>query len=119
MAVAVKIITLMLIRMIAVRFVALLFGISIFVLSLEAVSYSVEIMALRPGDPWIVSAYILYRAPVTLVNHPVRYDGEAAAVRLPPQPLGAQTREVLTELGFAAAEIDALARDGVIKVSAE
>src|SRR5215831_9411279 len=55
-------------------------------------------------------------APVTLVNHPVRYDGEAAAIRLPPQRLGAQTKEVLGELGFGAAEISALARDGVVRV---
>ncbi len=55
-------------------------------------------------------------APVTLVNHPVRYDGEAATIRLPPQRLGAQTREVLAELGFAPAEIAALARDGVVRV---
>jgi crotonobetainyl-CoA:carnitine CoA-transferase CaiB-like acyl-CoA transferase len=55
-------------------------------------------------------------APVTLVNHPVRYDGEAAAIRLPPQPLGAQTKEVLAELGFGPAEISALARDGVVRV---
>jgi len=55
-------------------------------------------------------------APVTLLNHPVLYDGEAADVRLPPQRLGAQTGEVLAELGFGAAEIEALARDKVIKL---
>ena len=55
-------------------------------------------------------------APVTLVNHPVLYDGETAQVRLAPQPLGAQTREVLAELGFGPAEIEALASDKVIKL---
>ena len=55
-------------------------------------------------------------APVTLVNHPVLYDGETAQVRLAPQPLGAQTREVLIELGFGPAEIEGLARDKVIKL---
>ena len=55
--------------------------------------------------------------PVTLVNHPVRYDGETAEIRLAPQRLGAQSREVLAELGFAAAEIATLARDGVVRVT--
>jgi crotonobetainyl-CoA:carnitine CoA-transferase CaiB-like acyl-CoA transferase len=55
-------------------------------------------------------------APVTLVNHPVLYDGKSAEIRLPPQRLGAQTREVLTELGFSRAAIAALARDGVVRL---
>lgn len=56
------------------------------------------------------------RAPVTLVNHPIRYDGQAAEVRLPPQRLGAQTAEILGELGFDDTEIKALAEKGVVKV---
>jgi crotonobetainyl-CoA:carnitine CoA-transferase CaiB-like acyl-CoA transferase len=54
-------------------------------------------------------------APVTLVNHPVLYDGESAEVRLPPQRLGAQSRDVLGEIGFAPAEIAALIRSGVVR----
>jgi crotonobetainyl-CoA:carnitine CoA-transferase CaiB-like acyl-CoA transferase len=53
-------------------------------------------------------------SPVTLVSHPVRYDGCAPEVRLPPQPLGAQTTAILTELGFADAEIGTLRDGGVI-----
>jgi crotonobetainyl-CoA:carnitine CoA-transferase CaiB-like acyl-CoA transferase len=56
-------------------------------------------------------------APVTLVNHPVLYDGETAEVRLPPQQLGAQTEEVLSEIGLDAAEIAALADAKVVKLS--
>lgn len=52
--------------------------------------------------------------PVTLVGHPVRYDGQAPEVRLPPQPLGAQSAEILGELGYAAAEIERLATAGTI-----
>ncbi len=52
--------------------------------------------------------------PVTLVTHPVRYDGQAPDVRLPPQKLGAQTGDVLAELGYGADEIDLLFEQGVV-----
>jgi crotonobetainyl-CoA:carnitine CoA-transferase CaiB-like acyl-CoA transferase len=55
--------------------------------------------------------------PVTLVNHPALYDGQAAEVRLPPQRLGAQTEEVLREIGLSPAEIEALVRDKVITIA--
>jgi crotonobetainyl-CoA:carnitine CoA-transferase CaiB-like acyl-CoA transferase len=55
--------------------------------------------------------------PVTLVNHPVLYDGKAAEVRLPPQRLGAQTEEILSEIGLSAAEIGALLQDKVVRIA--
>src|SRR5260221_9418963 len=64
-----KIVTWMLMRMILVRFLAVLLGVSIFVLSLEVVSYSSEILALRPGSGWIVPEYILMRAPGTIAAY--------------------------------------------------
>ena len=58
-------------------------------------------------------------ASLTLVNHPVLYDGEAGDVRLAPQRLGAQTAEVLAEIGLASGEIAALARAGVIGLGSD
>ena len=55
--------------------------------------------------------------PMTLVNHPIRYDGEVAEVRIPPQPLGAQSAEVLIELGWDKASIKKLVEDKVIALS--
>lgn len=54
-------------------------------------------------------------APITLVNHPVRYDGQAPAVRLAPQPIGAQTAEILAEVGYSAERIARLEEQGVLK----
>jgi crotonobetainyl-CoA:carnitine CoA-transferase CaiB-like acyl-CoA transferase len=51
---------------------------------------------------------------ITLVNHPIRYDGEAPEVRLPPQPIGAQANEILRELGFSDNEIHRLKEEKVI-----
>jgi crotonobetainyl-CoA:carnitine CoA-transferase CaiB-like acyl-CoA transferase len=55
--------------------------------------------------------------PVTLVSHPIFYDGKAPGVRLPPQRLGAQTEAVLKELEFSASEIDELRDAGVAFVA--
>lgn len=53
-------------------------------------------------------------APVTLVRHPIKYDGAAPDVSLPPQSLGAQTREILKEIGYGDIEIDDLAKNDVV-----
>jgi lipopolysaccharide export system permease protein len=61
-----RIVSLMLTRLILVRFFAILLGVAIFVLSLEVVSYSREILALRPDDFSIVPEYMLTRLPIML-----------------------------------------------------
>jgi crotonobetainyl-CoA:carnitine CoA-transferase CaiB-like acyl-CoA transferase len=47
-------------------------------------------------------------APVTMVMHPARYDGHSPEIRLVPQRLGAQTREVLEEAGYSPSDIEAM-----------
>jgi crotonobetainyl-CoA:carnitine CoA-transferase CaiB-like acyl-CoA transferase len=46
---------------------------------------------------------------------PVKVDGEQLKVRRPPPRLGEHTRELLTEAGLSAAEIDALCRSGAAR----
>lgn len=57
-------------------------------------------------------------APITLIAHPARYDGESPRIRLVPQKLGAQTRAIMGELGYSAGEIDELAAHGVVLCAA-
>ena len=52
--------------------------------------------------------------PITLVNHPVRYDGVAPSIHLPPQRLGAQSADILGEVGYEPSQIAALLDGGVI-----
>jgi len=51
---------------------------------------------------------------ITMVNHPIRYDGKSPEVRLPPQPVGAQTTEILRGLGYSDREIDQLKQEKVV-----
>ena len=53
-------------------------------------------------------------AAIKLLSHPIRYDGAAPEVRLAPQPLGAQSREILAELGYSPAEIEACIASEVV-----
>jgi lipopolysaccharide export system permease protein len=64
-----KIIAWMLTRMVAVRFIAILLGVTTFVLSLEVISYTPDILALRPGSASIVPEYMVMRAPGILVTY--------------------------------------------------
>jgi lipopolysaccharide export system permease protein len=52
--------------MLLIRFLFILFGISIFVITLDVVTYSKEILALRGGDLTAIFPYFLLRAPATL-----------------------------------------------------
>lgn len=57
-------------------------------------------------------------SPITLVSHPVRYDGEVPEVHLPPQKLGAQTEEILEELGYDAEQLRDLYAKGAVGIPA-
>ena len=47
-------------------------------------------------------------AEVTFISHPVKYDGVAPGIRIVPQPLGAQSREILVDAGYNESEIEDL-----------
>lgn len=55
--------------------------------------------------------------PITLVNHPLRYDGQHAEMHLPPQPLGAQSAEILSELGWDDPGIEGLIKDRIVFIA--
>lgn len=58
----------MLTRMILIRFLAILIGVALFVLTLEAVSYAKEILALPNSGTTMLLKYMLYRAPSELAT---------------------------------------------------
>ena len=50
---------------------------------------------------------------------PVVFNGEQRSVRAPPPALGASTLEVLADLNYGSDEIEALVREGVVRVGAD
>ncbi len=52
---------------------------------------------------------------ITLVSHPVRYDGKAPEIHLPPQPLGAQSAQILESLGYDGTAIADLVDRGIVR----
>ncbi|HVX99117.1 MAG TPA: CoA transferase [Pseudorhodoplanes sp.] len=75
-----------------------------------------------PNDPQLrhLGAFVTMSgatgAPITMIAHPARYNGRSPSVRLVPQPLGAQTREIMTEIGYSPKEIDDFATRNIIKM---
>jgi crotonobetainyl-CoA:carnitine CoA-transferase CaiB-like acyl-CoA transferase len=70
-------------------------------------------------DPQVEHCQVLREVPIkggtaTLVNHPIRYDGEVPGIRHLAIEIGQHTREVLEDLGYSSAEIGELARVGAI-----
>jgi crotonobetainyl-CoA:carnitine CoA-transferase CaiB-like acyl-CoA transferase len=51
---------------------------------------------------------------VRALAHPVRYDGEAPALRRVPPSVGEHTGEVMRELGYESADIDSLRQSGAV-----
>ncbi|MBX9774855.1 MAG: CoA transferase [Xanthobacteraceae bacterium] len=70
-------------------------------------------------DPHLAAVKLVERAvhptegPVKNVRPTLLFGGEAVKSESPAKPLGADTRQVLAEVGYSVAEIDALVRDGV------
>jgi len=70
-------------------------------------------------DPQALHNQVFRALPVgtgeaTLINHPVRYDGEVPPLRRPPPQLGEHTREILAELAFSDSEIASLLASGAV-----
>ena len=62
----------------------------------------------------IVQTQLATGETVTLLAHAATYDGERPGVHLAPQPLGAQTREILQELGYSAGDIEKFSETKVV-----
>ena len=75
------------------------------------------------NDPQVIhnetfdSATLVSGEKTTLVRHPARYNNDRPGVRIAPQPLGGQSREILKELGYGDSAIESYLEKGVIAVA--
>jgi crotonobetainyl-CoA:carnitine CoA-transferase CaiB-like acyl-CoA transferase len=70
------------------------------------------------ADPQTEAIGILQRlGELTTLGPAFSVDGERPEYASPPPPLGAHTREVLREAGYADAAIEAMAADGIIRTT--
>ncbi len=75
-------------------------------------------------DPQAAYAQLFRKVPVgdaevTVINHPIRYDGEPPPFRSMPLAGGQHSQEVLTELGYGAAEIESFVAAGLVALADE
>ena len=55
-------------------------------------------------------------SPLRLLAHPAKYDGVRPKVHSPPQPLGAQSAAILSEIGYSSEEVRDLSERRIIHV---
>lgn len=55
--------------------------------------------------------------PATLINHPLRYDGEVPELRNLAVLLGEHTEEILRELGFSSDDIERFVQQQAIGIA--
>lgn len=82
------------------------------------IAYYDELLA----DPQLSHANVFRQVKVRgrtihLVNHPNRYDGEVPALRVLALEIGEHTREILTEMGYTADQIDQLVASRAVAAS--
>jgi crotonobetainyl-CoA:carnitine CoA-transferase CaiB-like acyl-CoA transferase len=74
------------------------------------------------SDPQLIQAEVFRKITIRgrtihLVNHPNRYDGQVPGIRVLALEIGEHSREILGELEFSAAEIEALIQSNVVTAS--
>ena len=71
-------------------------------------------------DPQILHNQMIVSTPHELLGEvdvtgvPIKFHGTPGRVRLPPPMLGQHTAEVLSEVGYTKAEVEAMATDGLV-----